>query len=326
MGNTDELYPLKFIPILKPKVWGGDRLFEVLDKKQSEELIGESWELSGVPDNVSVVANGSLHGKDLNDLIDTYGPALLGNRVMAEYGNEFPLLFKFIDARQDLSVQLHPDDELARERHDSFGKTEMWYIVDTDPEARLIIGFDREMDKAQYESHLAEGSLVSVLNSEEINPGDAYFIAPGTVHAIGGGTLLAEIQQTSDITYRIYDWDRPDVNGSMRELHTELALDAINYKGVNAKLQYRDIENDIVQICRSDYFETNKLKLTEPLKRNRASLDSFSVYMCLEGEALIESESGIVPLQKGESVLIPACIDTINVNTGSATLLEIYIP
>ena len=326
MSQTDALYPLKFYPILKPKVWGGNRLSSLLKKEPSDQLIGESWELSGVEGDISVVSNGHLKNHDLNDIINAYGVSILGRRVLERYGNEFPLLFKFIDARDDLSVQLHPDDTLARERHASFGKTEMWYIVDTSPDARLIIGFNREMDEEQYRDHLSKGTLVDILNSEKIKPGDTYFIAPGTIHAIGGGTLLAEIQQTSDITYRIYDWDRPDVNGDMRELHTELATEAIDYKRVDAKQQYEERENEAVLICKSDYFETNKLELNEPMLRDSDGLDSFRVYMCIEGEVTMECNSMEVPLVKGETVLVPACINVVNLKTSSATLLEVYIP
>ncbi len=326
MSPVPPLYPLKFKPILKPKVWGGDRLTSVLKKEASDELIGESWEISAVKGDVSVVDNGPLSGMGLDELIDTYGRQLLGERVLQKYEGKFPLLFKFIDAREDLSVQLHPDDQLAQKRHESFGKTEMWYIVDTTPEARLIIGFNQEMDKSKYLEHLANGTLVEILNSAKIKPGDTYFIAPGTVHAIGAGTLLAEIQQTSDITYRIYDWNRPDVNGEMRELHTDLALDAIDFSSGNALQQFQEKDNEAVLLCKSEYFETNKLSLTHSLTRNIDKRDSFSVYMCVEGEVVLESGDWNVPLNKGETVLVPAALKEVRLDTKSVTLLEIYIP
>lgn len=326
MSPVTPLYPLKFKPILKPKVWGGDRLTSVLKKEASDELIGESWEISAVKGDVSVVDNGPLSGKGLDELIDSYGGQLLGERVFQKYKGKFPLLFKFIDAREDLSVQLHPDDQLAQKRHESFGKTEMWYIVDTTPEARLIVGFNQEMDKSKYLEHLANGTLVEILNSEKIKPGDTYFIAPGTVHAIGAGTLLAEIQQTSDITYRIYDWNRPDVNGEMRELHTDLALDAIDFASENALQQFDEKDNEAVLLCKSEYFETNKLSLTRSLTRNIDNRDSFSVYMCVEGDVVLESGDWNVPLNKGETVLVPAALKEVRLDTKSVTLLEIYIP
>ncbi len=326
MNNKPELYPLKFLPILKSKVWGGSKLKSVLGKQTESDLVGESWELSGVKGDISVVSNGVFEDKSLDELLAQFGSKILGDRVQQTFGKEFPLLFKFIDAKEDLSVQLHPNDSLAASRHNSFGKTEMWYIVDTSPEARLIVGFNREMDQQRYEKSLSEGNLTKTLNSEEIKPGDAFFIAPGTVHAIGGGTLLAEIQQTSDITYRIYDWDRPDVDGNMRELHSDLALEAIQFNAPNARLDYDDEENSIVKLCTSDYFETNKLKLTKPLHRDTTKLDSFRVYMCVEGDVLIESENASVPVSAGETVLIPASIEKIILKTASATLLEVYIP
>jgi mannose-6-phosphate isomerase len=298
----------------------------LFSKGPHQDGIGESWELSGVSGNISEVKNGELQGVSLNELLQLYGAELLGNRVAKQYGTEFPLLFKFIDARQDLSVQLHPDDALAQKKHESFGKTEMWYVVNTSPDARLIIGFNREMDEQLYRKSISEGKLTEILNSEEIKPGDAFFIAPGTVHAIGAGTLLAEIQQTSDVTYRIYDWDRPDVDGNMRELHTEEALEAIRFHAPSARLDYDDADNEIVPFCRSDYFETNKLKLTKPLHRDTGSLDSFKVYMCVEGDVLIESENASVTITAGETVLIPASIEKIILKTSSATLLEVYIP
>jgi len=322
----NHLYPLKFVPIVKPKVWGGEKLRNVFGKGNSEGNIGESWELSGVASDISIVSNGKLKGTNLKDLLEHHGPSLLGRRVSRTYGTEFPLLFKFIDAKEDLSVQLHPDDALAAERHNSFGKTEMWYIVDTDPHARLIVGFNRPMDEETYKKVLSEGNITEILQMEAITPGDVYFIAPGTVHAIGGGTLLAEIQQTSDITYRIYDWDRPDVDGNMRELHTEQALMAINFKPTQTKQSYKDKQNDIVPLCTSQYFETNKLILTRPIERDTAGLDSFRVYMCIEGEAQFQTDVETVGLSKGETILIPACIEKILIKTASATLLEVYIP
>jgi mannose-6-phosphate isomerase len=319
------MYPLKFHPILKEKVWGGDKLHKMLGK-DSGDNVGESWELSGVAGSVSEVANGPLKGQSLKLLLETYGPQILGERVFGTFGSDFPLLFKYIDAKEDLSVQLHPDDKLALKRHSSFGKTEMWYIIDNDPGARLILGFKEEIDKATYQQILSEGNITKVLHSEQINPGGAFFIAPGTVHAIGGGTLLAEIQQTSDVTYRIYDWDRQDTNGKLRELHTDMAVEAIDFKPSHAHLTYKDINDERIRLCRSPYFETNKIILTKPLQLEDSRLDSFRVYMCLAGEVIIETVSGSVGIEKGETLLVPACLHKVLLNTNSATLLEVYIP
>jgi len=309
------LYPLKFKPQLKEKVWGGSQLALQLGKDGIGK-IGESWEISGVKDNVSVVSNGSLKGRSLTELIELYHKELLGKNVAERFGSEFPLLFKFIDAREDLSVQLHPGNAIAKERHNSFGKTEMWYILNAEKDARLILGFNREMDKSTYLKYLSEGHITDILHSEKVTRGDAFFITPGTVHAIGAGVLLAEIQQTSDITYRIYDWDRLGTDGKMRELHTDLALDVIDFGDSNTKLRFNEIEDNPVVVCKSDFFETNSLRLTQNFQREISQIDSFVVYMCVEGVARIISEENSVltsialakgeTLIKGESLLIPA--------------------
>ncbi|MBX2827127.1 MAG: class I mannose-6-phosphate isomerase [Flavobacteriaceae bacterium] len=320
-----ELYPIKFEPILKEKVWGGHKLVSHFGKSGSGR-IGESWEISGVDGNISKVSNGSLEGMSLVALIEEYGEALLGKKVMREYGGEFPLLFKFIDASQDLSVQLHPDDAVAKERHNSFGKTEMWYIMDADKEARLILGFNRDMNKETYKDYLSRGEITQILHEEAVSPGDSFFIAPGTVHAIGAGVVLAEIQQTSNITYRIYDWDRPGIDGNMRELHTDLALDVINFEDTQAKLHFSKDQNHENEICLAPYFRTSLLPLTEDVTRDVSTIDSFLVYMCTEGKASIESMGQAEELATGETLLIPAIASEIKIKTSSATLLEVSVP
>ncbi len=325
MTEDNILYPFKFEPILQEKVWGGDKLNAYFNKK-GKENIGESWELSGVKGFVSVVENGILKGMDLNRLIETFGARLMGEKVIEEFGNTFPLLFKFIDAREDLSVQLHPDDTLAKKRHNSFGKTEMWYILDAEKEARLLMGFNRNMDEATYLRYLSENKLPDILHSEPVTIGDSFFIAPGTVHAIGAGVMLAEIQQTSDITYRIYDWDRLGLDGKERELHTDLALKAINFKDPDTRLEYDKIENTPNLICRSPYFETNQLQLSKKHQRDLSDIDSFVVYMCVEGEGAFSFSDEIVSIKKGETILIPAFANKLEINTRSATFLEVFIP
>lgn len=319
------LYPLTFTPILKEKVWGGTKLADLFGK-EGEGNIGESWEVSGVDGNVSVVSNGELKGSTLTEVIHEYGPDLVGKKVFEDFGNTFPLLFKFIDAREDLSVQLHPDDELASERHDSFGKTEMWYIMHAEHDARLILGFNQDMDESVYLKHLSENKLPEILHSEAIAQGDSFFIAPGTVHAIGAGTLLAEIQQTSDITYRIYDWDRPDANGQMRELHTDLALAAIDYETSEARLTYADVPNTRVNLCSKPYFETNKWVLSENTKRDLSMLDSFVVYMCVDGMLALKISEEEIVLKKGQTALLPAVFDRVEFIATEATILEVYVP
>lgn len=319
------LYPLKFVPVLKEKVWGGNKLSELFGK-EAQRNTGESWEISCVEGNISTVANGLLKGKSLLDLIKEFKAQLLGTRVYNSFGNNFPLLFKFIDAQEDLSVQLHPNDELAKKYHNSFGKTEMWYILQAEKDGRIILGFQDEMNASKYVEKLSENKITDVLHSENVKAGDSFLIEPGTVHAIGAGVVLAEIQQTSDITYRIYDWDRPGIDGKLRELHQDLALEAINYNSLDAKLDYKSIENKAVQLCRSAYFETNRLVLTKDLKRDLLSLDSFVVYMCVDGTAIIETSNDSEEIKKGETLLIPASIANVVVRTSSATILEVYIP
>ncbi len=324
MANHN-LYPLKFHPQLKEKVWGGDKLKDILGKTGGEQL-GESWEISAVEGNISVVSNGLLKGEDLQHLIQKYGSDLLGEKVTNRFGEDFPLLFKFIDAREDLSVQLHPNDEVASLRHNSFGKTEMWYIMDADPDARLILGFDEPLTPSQYQKILQEGSLVSHLHSENIQKGDAFFIAPGTVHAIGAGVLLAEIQQTSDITYRIYDWDRPGLDGKMRELHTEEAMDVINFESIQPKVQYQKSVNELEELCSSDYFSTRIIELTDSMHRNISALESFVVYMCVEGNAEIHWDGQKELLNLGDSLLVPANLHEFSLKSSGATLLEVHVP
>lgn len=269
-----------------------------------------------------------LKGQSLDRIIHTYGAQFLGTSVNEQYGGQFPLLFKFIDAREDLSVQLHPNDVIAQERHGSYGKTEMWYILSAEKEAKLVLGFNQLMDKETYLKHLSTGTITSVLHSEKVKVGDAFFIAPGTVHAIGAGVVLAEIQQTSDITYRIYDWNRPGLDGKMRELHNDLALDVIDFANPQSKLNYEPKDNQLAQLCSVPFFETNTLRLTKHFRKDLSKIDSFVVYMCVEGEAIVRSEgiSEEEKIKKGETLLIPACIDQVEIQTQAATLLEVYVP
>lgn len=319
------LYLLKFEPILKQKIWGGDKLNKIFNKDSGDKT-GESWEISAVEQNISTVANGPLAGKSLQWVLEHYKERLVGSHVLKQYGTVFPLLFKFIDAREVLSVQVHPGDELAKGRHNSFGKTEMWYILDSDADASIIVGFNDVLTKAEYLKALSQKTLVNHLHEEPVSRGDAFIINPGTVHAIGAGVLLAEIQQTSDITYRIYDWDRPDTDGKMRELHTDLALDAINFNAPNSKIDYKQHMNVPVYICSTPYFEVNKLCLSKDLQRGLDFSDSFKVYMCIEGEAVIESNGISEKVSNGETILVPSELSGIKFNTSKASFLEVYIP
>ena len=322
------LYPLKFHPIFKDKIWGGKKIQSILKKDFSPlDNCGESWEISGVPGSESKIKNGQLSGQTLNLVIKEFKGRLLGNRVYEKFENEFPLLIKFIDANDDLSIQVHPEDELAWERHKSFGKTEMWYIIQADDNAELIAGFNREMNKDTYMDRFRNGTLMDVLNREKVKEGDVFFIPAGRIHTIGKGLLLAEIQQSSDVTYRIYDFDRKDSNGNTRELHIDEALDAIDYNFYpEYKSKYDEKTDQPVEIVRSTYFTTNKLTLNSKLDKDIKSFDSFVIYICLEGQGHIEHNDTRTRIGMGEVLLIPAEIEQYSlIPDDQIKLLETYI-
>lgn len=318
-----KFYPLQFQPILKDRIWGGTKLRTYLNKPISSEITGESWEISTVENDVSVVSNGTFKGKSLNEIIELYPEEILGTRVYEQFGNQFPLLFKYLDAREDLSIQVHPNDELAKKRHNSFGKTEMWYVMQADQDARLIVGFKEKSSKEKYVHHLENKSLLTILDSKKVQKGDVYFLDTGTVHAIGAGTVIAEIQQTSDITYRLYDFDRVDANGNTRELHIDLALDAINYDVVEAERKYEKKENTSNQIATCQYFTTNFIPLDGAMKMS-SNNESFRVFMCVDGEFELKFNETNYEYKTGDTVLIPAQTDGYTL-LGKASILEIYI-
>jgi len=323
------LYPLKFQPILKDKIWGGSKLKTKLNKDFSPlPNAGESWEISGVEGDISVVSNGFLAENDLQDLVEIYMGDLVGDKVYEQFSMEFPLLIKFIDANDVLSIQVHPDDELSKERHQAYGKTEMWYVIEADKGAELIVGFNQEVDKTTYMEKLEAGQLEEVLNKETVEEGSCFFIPAGRVHAIGKGILLAEIQQTSDVTYRIYDWNRTDDKGNSRELHTDLALDAIDYSFEKKyRSDYQAKANESTELVRCPYFTTNLIELDREIEKDYNELDSFVIYMCLEGG--FEIDYGVeekVSVSKGESVLVPAVLTNIVLNPlAKSKILEVYI-
>ena len=321
------LYPLKFRPIFKQTIWGGNKLRDYLHKTLAPENTGESWELSAVKGNVSVAKNGPLAGKDLDFLCKHFGPELLGEKVCARTGNDFPLLFKFIDAAKDLSVQVHPNDDLARSRHNSFGKTEMWYVLQADKGARLMSGFSEETDKAEYPQLVQSGEILDRLGSYEVTAGDCFFIPSGRIHAIGAGLVVAEVQQTSDITYRIYDYHRKGPDGKERQLHTDLALDAVDFTvQSDARTHYIARLNQAVTAVQCPFFTVNVLELQGAVQRNLQEQKSFVVYMCAKGQAELECKGYKLPLQTGETVLIPAqCAADISLQAEQAKLLEVYI-
>jgi len=317
------MYPLQFEPILKERIWGGEKLKTILNKPITSRITGESWELSTVEGDVSVVANGELKGKSLMELIDESPNEILGTEVYKRFGKQFPLLFKYLDAREDLSIQVHPNDKLAKERHNSFGKTEMWYVTQADADARIIVGFKEDSSKEEYLKHLNDKTLVSILDTVKAKPGDVFFLETGTVHAIGAGLVVAEIQQTSDITYRLYDFDRKDAQGNTRELHVDLALDAINYNKVDTQKKYETKTNTSNVVVDCPYFTTNFLPLENKLEVSKSGA-SFTVYMCIEGSFEIEYSGFKQTYIKGDTILVPAEINTFILN-GNASILEIYI-
>lgn len=323
MKNT--LYPLKFQPILKDKIWGGKKLKSLLNKDSQLPNIGESWEISDVEGDTSVVSNGNLENQSLKHLLSAYKADLIGEKNYKQFGNKFPLLIKFIDAKEDLSIQLHPNDELAAKRHNSFGKTEMWYVMQADPGANLIVDFNQKMTPELYLEHLKNKTLPKILNFDKVKAGDTYFIEVGRVHAIGAGVLLAEIQQTSDITYRIYDWDRKDDFGNERELHTDLAIDAIGFDMEdNFRVSYEKTSNQSNPMVSCQYFTTNFLKVDKALQKEN-TYDSFVIYICVEGEAEIKTANHSEVVKKGETILLPAALRSYQILSQGATLLEVYV-
>ncbi|MEE4215333.1 MAG: type I phosphomannose isomerase catalytic subunit [Bacteroidales bacterium] len=323
-----ELYPLKFKPILKERVWGGKRLATAYGKKAPEGMkIGESWELSGVQGDISSVANGFLEGNSLEEIVEVYMGDLVGEKVFEKFGREFPLLIKLIDANEDLSIQVHPPDELARERHHAYGKTEMWYVLEADKDAKIYTGFREEMTKEAFRSSLDKGDIAEKMNIENPDPGDVFFLPAGRVHAIGRGVVLAEIQQTSDITYRIWDWNRNGLDGKPRELHTGLSVDAIDYKSYDSyKTRIEPELNGTVNLIDCDYFTCNLVELDRNMIKDYSLTDSFIVYICTSGEASIEWDEGTMDIKKGETLLIPAIMEKILVRPVSPVkILEVYI-
>ena len=316
-------YPLLFEPIFKERIWGGTKLKELLNKSFDGRQIGESWELSTVENDISVVANGAFEGLNLNQLIKKYPTEVLGAASIKNFGLNFPLLFKFIDAKEDLSIQVHPNDELAKKRHNSYGKTEMWYVLQADEIAEIIVGFKEDSTPEDYLKHLKNNSLNAILKTEKVQKGDVFFLETGVVHAIGAGNLIAEIQQTSDITYRIYDFDRKDASGNTRELHTELALEAINYKKSDTKKRYSTQINQVNEVVNCPYFTTNFIPLNGAISVLKKG-NSFTVYMCTEGAFEIQYNNETLRYKKGDTILIPALLNQYQIK-GNASILEIYI-
>lgn len=333
------LYPFTFKDNFFPKVWGGTMLKALKGIKDDDSTpIGENWEISAVPGKESVVANGSLQGRKLNELVTEYKEELIGRTVYDMYGDKFPLLIKFIDAAKDLSIQVHPNDEMAKKYHDSFGKTEMWYIMDTKPGAKLYSGFKSLISKYEYGKRIEDGSICDVLASHDVKEGDVFYIPAGRIHAICRGTLLAEVQQSSDLTYRIFDYNRPGLDGKPRALHTALASEALDYSVEDDyRTHYTHKINYPVLLAENRFFTVKLLEVNRAFHRKLYKYDSFVVYMCLEGSSDIvirswkgdEPEIKQVHLTKGMSCLVPACVADMDVvpnnENGMSKLLEVYI-
>ena len=322
------LYPLKFKPILKDKVWGGAKLSKFPGKENASDKCGESWEISCLEDDISIVSEGFLEGNNLQELIEVYMGDLVGDKIFDQFGTEFPLLIKFIEANEILSVQVHPDDEMALQKHNLRGKTEMWYIIDSEKDAQLISGFNREISPEEYIRYLNDGKIKDILNFVEVEKGNVFFMPAGRIHAIGPGILLTEIQESSDLTYRIYDWNRNNESGVQRDLHTELALEAIDFTyHPDSKTHYVKTLNKSVEVVDSRYFTTNVIHLDQAVEKNYNFIDSFVIYICTEGEVNLEV-GNLLPtsLRKGETVLVPAAIKQLVINpVDTSTLLEVHI-
>lgn len=324
------MYPLKFEPILKQTLWGGDKIIPFKHLNETLPNVGESWEVSAVEGSESVVANGADKGYTLPEMVRKYKEELVGEANYARFGNKFPLLIKFIDAKLDLSIQVHPGDELAKKRHNSFGKNEMWYVIAADKGAKLISGFAEEITLKEYKDRVHNGTFAEVLQTCAIEPGDVFYVPAGRVHGIGAGAFVAEIQQTSDITYRIFDYNRKDKDGKSRELHTSQAMDAINFSDVqdDFRTEYERVQNEPVEMVASPYFTTSVYDMTEEITCDYSELDSFVIFICVEGSCrLTDDNQNEITLRAGETVLLPAAVQEVTIvpEGQRVKLLETYV-
>ena len=324
------MYPLKFEPILKQTLWGGDKIIPFKHLNETLPNVGESWEVSAVEGSESVVANGADKGYTLPEMVRKYKEELVGEANYARFGNKFPLLIKFIDAKLDLSIQVHPGDELAKKRHNSFGKNERWYVIAADKGAKLISGFAEEITPKEYKDRVHNGTFAEVLQTCAIEPGDVFYVPAGRVHGIGAGAFVAEIQQTSDITYRIFDYNRKDKDGKSRELHTSQAMDAINFSDVqdDFRTEYERIQNEPVEMVASPYFTTSVYDMTEEITCDYSELDSFVIFICVEGSCrLTDDNQNEITLRAGETVLLPAAVQEVTIvpEGQRVKLLETYV-
>lgn len=325
MMKDTSLPLLKFRPILKDKIWGGTKLRDFYNKPSQGDGVGESWEISAVPGNVSEVVEGEFQGHTLRELVARYQEMLVGENNYKRFGTEFPLLIKIIDAKTDLSIQLHPDDAVAKAKHNSRGKTEMWYVMQADQDANLVLGFNTAMDKSLYYAHVAQKTINEVVHQEAVKTGDTFLVHPGLIHAIGAGVVIAEIQQTSDLTYRIYDYDRKDAHGNVRELHQEEAADVIDFGNeVLPKVAYSLKKNQSVNMVSCEHFITNIIDIQQGLDLHH-DMDSFVIYIAVAGSAVFKSKVNQMTLKVGETLLVPASMDFITIEAVTAKVLQVYI-
>ena len=316
---------LKFKPLLKQTLWGGDKIIAFKHLQEKLENVGESWEISGVKDNETVVDGGAYDGRKLNDLVAELKEQLVGHENYALFGNEFPLLIKFIDACLDLSIQVHPTDEIAHRQGKPRGKTEMWYALESDKGAQLYNGLKKQITPEEYKQMVADDTITDALARYTVSEGDVFFIPAGRIHAIGAGCFVAEIQQTSDVTYRIYDFKRRDKNGNYRELHTELAAESIDYTVLdNYRTEYQLEKDDPKEVVSCPYFSTAVYDLTIPMTIDYEGLDSFVILIGLKGSGTLTANGQTVSLNAGETVLIPAAINEVKVN-GTVKFLETFV-
>ena len=305
------LYPFLFHPNLHTVVWGGHQLQPYKGLEPTDEPIGESWEVSAVPSSTSIISNGSFAGRDIISVISEYPEDILGKAVNEKYHGQLPLLVKFIDAERDLSIQVHPNDEMAQREHGKMGKSEMWYVIKADAGSHLYAGFKQEITPEEYQQRIADGTIVDVLADHQVKAGDVFYLPAGRIHAICGGILLAEVQQSSDVTYRIYDYNRPGMDGKPRQLHTELAAQALDYHvEENYRTEYVDNTNKAIQIIDSPYFDVRVMEISKPFHRDLRKYDSFIISMCIEGDCklCVRSTGDEILLRQGSSTLIPAAI------------------
>ena len=325
-----QLFPLLFEPNLHEVVWGGNQLKPYKGLEPSDELIGESWEVSAVPTSTSIVSNGVFAGKDLITVINENPDTILGKKVNEKYNGKLPLLVKFIDAKRDLSIQVHPNDEMAEREHGKMGKSEMWYVIKAEEGAHLYAGFKQEITAEEYQQRIADGTITDVLADHKVKAGDVFYLPAGRVHAICGGILLAEVQQSSDVTYRIFDYNRPGMDGKPRELHTELAAKALDYHVIdNYRTDYTESSNKAVQIIDSPYFSVRVLEISRAFHRDLRKYDSFIITMCIDGDCKIRvrSTGEEILLKQGNSTLIPAAIADYDIipQSGKTRILDAFI-